>query len=117
MTAGSERAAEIGPAHAARFAITVAFAVRPKRLATFLALVRENAAASLRAEAGCLSFDVLRPLSAGGPDVLLYEVYSDRAAFDAHLASRHFLSFDAATREMVLAKTIVEFQVEKLAPA
>lgn len=99
--------------HASRlFAITVAFAVRPERRETFLKLVRMNAATSLEAEAGCLGFDVLAPLETGGPDVLLYEVYADRAAFDAHLASPHFLAFDRATREMVTAKTVREFRIE-----
>jgi (4S)-4-hydroxy-5-phosphonooxypentane-2,3-dione isomerase len=79
---------------------------------TFLKLVRMNAATSLEAEAGCLRFDVLAPLETGGPDVLLYEVYADRAAFDAHLASPHFLAFDRATREMVTAKTVREFRIE-----
>ena len=98
-----------------RFAITVAFAVRPDCRLPFLKLVSENAAASLRLEAGCLRFDVLVPLAGGDPDILLYEVYADRAAFKAHLASPHFLSFDAATRDMVVGKTIAEFSL--LAPA
>ena len=95
-----------------RFAITVAFAVRPDRRKKFVKLVRMNAAASLKAETGCLRFDVLAPIEKGGPDVVLYEVYTDRAAFDAHLASTHFLAFDQATRDMVTAKTVAEFRIE-----
>ena len=73
-----------------RFAITVAFAVKPASRAHFLRLVRINAAASLKAEVGCLCFDVLVPLDAGGTDIFLYEVYKDRAAFESHLTSSHF---------------------------
>ena len=95
-----------------RFAITVAFFVRPGWREAFLKRVRMNAAASLKAETGCLRFDVLAPIEKGGPDVVLYEVYTDRAAFDAHLASAHFLAFDQATRDMVTAKAVSEFRIE-----
>ena len=95
-----------------RFAITVAFAVKPSWRAHFLKLVRINAAASLKVEVGCLCFDVLAPFKGDGTDILLYEVYKDRAAFESHLASSHFLTFDEATRDMLLAKTVSEFRVE-----
>jgi quinol monooxygenase YgiN len=38
--------------------------------------------------------------------VYLYEVYDDRAAFDAHLASPHFVSFTAATAGMITDRVI-----------
>lgn len=97
-------------------AITVAFEVKAGSRDRFLKLVRANAAASLEAEAECLRFDVLLPVAAGQPDVLLYEIYTDRSAFDTHLASPHFLEFDAATRDMVIKKTISEFMVEAPRP-
>jgi autoinducer 2-degrading protein len=100
-----------------RLAITVAFEVRPEARDHFLSLVRANAVASLEAEAECLRFDVLVPIGPGQPDVLLYEVYTDRAAFAAHLASPHFLAFDAATRDIVTKKTIGEFLVKAPRPA
>jgi quinol monooxygenase YgiN len=87
----------------------VAFEVRPGDLAPFLELVRANAAASLTREPECLRFDVLVPLNRGPCDVLLYEIYCDRTAFAAHLVSSHFLEFDAATREMVIKKTIADY--------
>jgi quinol monooxygenase YgiN len=91
------------------YAITVAFELKPGERDRFLELVRANAAASLRDEPGCLRFDVLIPLAQGRAEVFLYEVYANRVAFDAHLASPHFLQFDTATRDMVAAKTIAEF--------
>ena len=91
------------------FAITVAFDLRDGDRDRFLELVRANATASLMLERECLRFDVLVPLATGRPDVVLYEVYTDRAAFDAHLATRHFVEFDAATRDMVTRKAVVEF--------
>jgi quinol monooxygenase YgiN len=91
------------------YAITVAFELKPGERDAFLALVRANAVVSLRDEADCLRFDVLIPLAQGQAEVLLYEIYADRRAFDAHLASAHFLQFDTATRAMVAKKTIAEF--------
>jgi autoinducer 2-degrading protein len=38
--------------------------------------------------------------------VFLYEVYDDRAAFDAHLSAPHFKSFDAATAGMIRSKKV-----------
>ena len=38
--------------------------------------------------------------------VFTYEVYNDRAAFDAHLSAPHFKSFDAATAGMIRSKKL-----------
>ncbi len=92
------------------FAITVAFDLRPGERERFMPLIEKNAADSMRFEQGCLRFDVLIPLREG-PDVLLYEVYRTKGDFDAHLESEHFKQFDRETRDMVVAKTIVEFSV------
>jgi (4S)-4-hydroxy-5-phosphonooxypentane-2,3-dione isomerase len=38
--------------------------------------------------------------------VFLYELYDDKAAFDAHLKTPHFLSFDARVRDWVERKAV-----------
>ena len=38
--------------------------------------------------------------------VFLYEVYADRAAFDAHLAAEHFKAFDRTVSDWVTTKTV-----------
>lgn len=91
------------------FALVVTFRLRPGALSAFLPMVLENARTSVAEEPGCRRFDVCLPES--GDEVLLYEVYDDAAAFDAHLATPHFLSFDAATRDMVAAKDARRFGV------
>lgn len=94
------------------FAITVAFEIEVGTYETFHRLVSENARESVSAEAGCIRFDVLTPLGADeAAEVLLYEIYSDRAAFDHHLATDHFKRFDEATRHLVRKKTVVAFAV------
>jgi (4S)-4-hydroxy-5-phosphonooxypentane-2,3-dione isomerase len=99
------------PSDVARFVVTVSFHIRPGRRADFLPLVRENAAATLAAEPGCLQFDVLQP--EGSEDaVFLYEIYQDAAAFDAHLTQPHFLTFDQAVRDMVAGKFVSRYVLE-----
>ena len=87
------------------YAVCVKFDLKDGKTAGFMPLMRDNAQASLRTEDGCLQFDVLS--DPDKPDtVFLYEIYADRAAFDFHLASDHFQSFDAATADMIAAKDI-----------
>lgn len=94
----------------AAFAITVAFELHECAFVEFHRLVTENAAASVSLEPDCIRFDVLTPVPGEpGPDVLLYEVYKSKAAFDLHLASEHFLSFDRRTRHLVRTKTVLAF--------
>ncbi len=67
---------------------------------------------SVEREPGCLRFDVLTPTEDGGaPQVFLYEIYRDRAAFDLHLESEHYKAFDASTRGLVSRKTVQAFNV------
>jgi autoinducer 2-degrading protein len=87
------------------FTILVEFMVAPEDMAAFLPLMLTNAQTSLKEEEGCERFDVLR--AEGEEDrILLYEIYRDRAAFDAHATSAHFKAFDEATRSMVRRKSV-----------
>lgn len=92
------------------FALTVEFEVSEVGFERFLALVRDNAARSVEAEPGCLRFDILVPEHApASRTILLYEIYTDRAAFDDHLTSEHYRRFDAETRDLVRRKTALTF--------
>ena len=86
------------------YVIIVDFEIDPEQIDAFLPLMRENASASARDEPGCRQFDVCHDPDPLG-HVFLYEVYDDRAAFDAHLSTPHFMSFDAATAGMIISKT------------
>ncbi len=87
------------------YAVTVTFHIRPARMEEFLALMTTNARTSRENEPGCLQFDICR----SDNRVFLYELYDDRAAFDAHLASTHFKAFDAAVAEMIEDKQVAVF--------
>jgi autoinducer 2-degrading protein len=85
--------------------IVVDFKIKPERLAEFMPLMLENASTSRDTEPGCRVFDVcVDPKKE--TSVFLYEVYDDRAAFDAHLASAHFKRFDEAVAQMLVAKNV-----------
>ena len=76
------------------YVVIAEFQVKPGCMDKFLALAREDASHSLRDEPGCRRFDVT--VIAGAPDrVLFYEIYDDRAAFEAHLGTPHLARFRA----------------------
>lgn len=96
------------------FAVTVQFELVEGAFAEFHRLVVENAAVSVEMESGCWRFDVLIPVDSTAPTgIFLYEIYASRAAFELHLASDHFRSFDQRTRAMVVSKTVLAYAVEE----
>jgi autoinducer 2-degrading protein len=81
-------------------ALFVTLDVRPALQERLLKAIMAQGAASLEREPGCLQFDVC--LDSGNPNrVLLYEVYEDEAAFDAHGKPPHFAVWRAAADECV----------------
>lgn len=87
------------------YVVAVDFKIRPERLAEFMPLMLENARASRETEPGCRQFDIcVDPKDR--TSVFLYEVYDDRKAFDAHLATVHFKKFDPAVAPMIVSKSV-----------
>lgn len=86
-------------------AITVEFQVKPEHAEAFREAVLAQAENSLTKEAACRRFDVsLDPDDAGR--VFLYELYDDQAAFDHHLKTDHFISFDATVKDWLTSKKV-----------
>jgi autoinducer 2-degrading protein len=92
------------------FVITVDFTLKPGTMAAFRKLIDRNAQDSCADEPGCRRFDVLVP-SEPGDKVFLYEIYDDRAAFDAHLKTRHFDQFNRESEELVISKTVAQYNL------
>ena len=91
------------------YVVTVVFAAKPEHLDDFLPAMNANAQASLEREEGCHQFDVCQDPE--NPNVIfLYELYTDRAAFDVHLASEHFQDFNALTADWVADKQVRTFE-------
>lgn len=94
------------------YVVTVLFEVASADAEAFRRRVLQQSADSLRAEPGCHRFDVAVDPEAPGR-IYLYELYDDRAAFDAHLASAHFKSFDADVAPMVGSKRVETFELAR----
>ena len=90
------------------FVITVDFTVKPGVMAAFRKLIDKNAQDSCADEPGCRRFDVLVPTEPGDR-VFLYEIYDDRAAFDAHLKTAHFEMFNRQSEALVLTKNVIQY--------
>ena len=73
------------------FVLTVSIRIKPENVEAFLKGALENARAA-RKEPGCRQFEVLVD-----PDdrtkVLLFEVYDDERAFEAHQQTPHFKKY------------------------
>ena len=92
------------------YVIAVDFTIHSQRLSEFMPLMLENAQVSRDTEPGCLRFDVCRD-PARPERVFLYETNTDRSAFDAHLATPHFRSFDARVTAMVASKVVNAYEL------
>ena len=87
------------------YIVTVDFDIKADKLDEFRAQMVANACASREKEPGCLQFDVCAD-PAKPERIFLYEVYADRAAFDAHLATEHFKIFDRNAAPWIAAKVV-----------
>ncbi len=90
--------------------VTVDFVVAPGFVDAFRVEMLGNARASLLYEPGCRRFDVAFS-DEDRSKVFLYELYDDRAAFEAHQRTEHFLQFDAATSAWVISKVARTFRL------
>ena len=74
------------------FSLLVQLEVRPEDRDEFLTAITTNAAASVRDEPGCHRFDVS---AVEGDDnrFVLYELYDDAEAFEAHKRAPHFAAW------------------------
>ena len=87
------------------YVVVVDFTIKPEFVGRFRERVRQQARDSLEREPECHVFDVCIDPARDGC-VLLYEVYSERGAFDAHLESTHFIDFDNSVRDWVESKQV-----------
>lgn len=88
--------------------VCVTFTARPGKFDRLLDLVRAQAANSLNAEPDCKRFDICV-----GEDglIFLYELYTDEAAFRAHLETPHFLDFDQRSGDLVANKSVSAYRL------
>ena len=75
------------------FVLVVNIRIKPESVDAFMKQLKENAAAA-RKESGCRQFDVLVDPK-DRTKVMLYEVYDDEKAFEAHQQTSHFKKYVA----------------------
>ncbi|MBT2786359.1 putative quinol monooxygenase [Halomonas sp. SpR1] len=75
------------------FVVIAEFEVAAANLDAFLAAARQDATCSLADEPGCLQFDINVDESSPSSNVVFYEVYRSKEAFDAHLETPHLAAF------------------------
>ena len=74
------------------FVLTVRIKIKPDSVEKFMAALTANANAARGTEPGCLQFDVLVDPE-DRTRLMLYEVYKDAAAFEAHQQTPHFKKY------------------------
>lgn len=91
------------------FVVVVKFRITTGHSQAFLQRVLQQARDSLEKESECHVFDVCVDTE-DDRIILLYEVYSDKAAFDFHLQSEHFKNFDNEVKNLVEEKVVEVFK-------
>ena len=79
--------------------------IDPAQLDAYLALLREEIAASIAREPGVLMLHAVQ-LQYAPHKVRLLEVYADRAAYEAHVRTPHFTKYKVGTAGMVVSLTL-----------
>lgn len=86
------------------YAITIRMKAKPGRGDELVRLSQKTIAPS-RAEEHCLFFDLLRGES-DRDEIVFYEAYRDRAAFEAHLKTDHVRVWQAEALPIVAPESI-----------
>ena len=81
--------------------------IDPEQLPAYRALLAEEIEASVEEEPGVLMLHAVAERER--PErIRILEVYADRAAYEAHLKTRHFLKYKEGTTDMVKALRLVD---------
>ena len=84
------------------FVLEVKIRIKPEQVENFMAKLAENAKGA-RAEPGCKTFDVSVDPN-DKTSVMLYEVYADEKAFQAHQETPHFKKYLAEAIPLLAAR-------------
>jgi len=76
----------------------------------YLAVMKENAKASVNNEAGCFVFDVLE-CQADDHCFYLYEIYADKAALAEHKLTEHYLASRQQITGLVEDQSVIRCDV------
>jgi len=83
--------------------------VHPNLLEQYKAILKEEAEASVRLEAGVISiFPMYRKDRPN--EIRILEIYANRAAYDSHIKSPHFQKYKTTTLQMVKSLKLVDME-------
>lgn len=85
--------------------ISAKLCAKPGKEETLLAAILENIP-RVRAEAGCLRYDLHRNRD-DGTCFLFYEIWADKAAFAAHGTAPHMLTYRETVKDLLACPTEV----------
>ena len=88
------------------FVLEVKIRIKPESVDAFMAKLADNAKAA-RTEPGCRTFDVSVDPN-DKTSVMLYEVYADEKAFQAHQETPHFKKYAETTKDMVKSRKRID---------
>ena len=95
------------------YVITVEFIIKDGHVESFKKRILQQANDSLKKEKDCYYFDVCFDKN-NLSRVFLYEIYKDQNAFDVHLKSSHYNSFNEEVTPWVEKKIINKFEKQEL---
>jgi (4S)-4-hydroxy-5-phosphonooxypentane-2,3-dione isomerase len=84
------------------FVLAVQIRIKPDNVEAFMSKLAENAK-NARKEPGCKQFDVLVDPT-DKTKVMLYEVYTDEKAFEAHQQTPHFKKYLAEAVSLLASR-------------
>lgn len=90
-----------------QFAVVATYEIASDKIDAFLPFLLAHRDRCLRDEPGTLRFEVLRPVK----NLMLYEVYADEAAFQAHRNGASVARFRAETEAIERTLTFVPCSV------
>lgn len=96
----------------AGYVVLAQFEVKAGKLAEMVEAAKVDAKASVANEPGCRRFDVLVPRD-GAERVVLYEIYDDEAAFQAHLETPHLKQFRDSIGPLVADRQVDIFDIDE----
>lgn len=85
------------------FAVIVNFEAEPGQGEELSAALQWQSSNSLEKESGCRQFDVCAD-PADPQKFLLYELYDDEAAFEAHTQTEHYATFQARIKPVLKSR-------------
>ena len=95
------------------FVITVKFLIHEEFIEKFTQRILQQARDSLELEKECHEFDVCHDLN-DATVVFLYEIYTDKDAFDVHLNSEHYKNFNKEVTPWVKEKIVTQLVKQEL---